>query len=62
MKISEVVEVLAGTNELPHRAVRFAMGTWDDGTVVSPFVLGRHDSVRAPSAEAVESAGSAVPL
>jgi len=40
VKISEVVEVLAGGEELPHRAVRFAMGRWNAGTVESPFVVG----------------------
>ena len=54
IKIAEVVEALAGVNDLPHRAVRFAMGTWDAGTVVSPFVLGRH----APAAEQVIEASS----
>jgi radical SAM family uncharacterized protein/radical SAM-linked protein len=41
IKIGEVVEALAGTSELPHRAVRFALGTWAAGDVVSPFDLPR---------------------
>jgi hypothetical protein len=41
IKIGEVVETLAGTSELPHRAVRFALGTWAAGDVVSPFDLAR---------------------
>ena len=40
-KVAEVVEALSGASDLPHRAVRFAMGMWSDGEVVSPFVLGR---------------------
>jgi len=41
IKIAEVVEVLAGASDLPHRAVRFALGTWNDGAVVSPFDAAR---------------------
>ncbi len=52
IKISEVVEALAGTSELPHRAVRFAMGTFRDGEVLSPFLVGRgghHDGAAEPA-------------
>ncbi|HEY2516739.1 MAG TPA: TIGR03960 family B12-binding radical SAM protein [Polyangiaceae bacterium] len=38
VKISEVVEALAGT-ELPHRAVRVALGVWKDGAIASPLDL-----------------------
>jgi radical SAM family uncharacterized protein/radical SAM-linked protein len=40
IKISEVAEALAGSDEpLPHRAVRMAIGTWRDGTIASPLDL-----------------------
>jgi radical SAM family uncharacterized protein/radical SAM-linked protein len=40
VKIGEVVEVLAGA-ELPHRAVRTALGRWiGDGSIASPMHLG----------------------
>lgn len=49
VKISEVVEVLAGA-ELPHRAVRVAMGMWKgDGAIASPMSL---ESVRKGEAPA----------
>ncbi len=55
VKISEVVEVLAGA-ELPHRAVRVAMGMWKgDGVIASPMVL---ESVRKGSAAAVVVVGA----
>jgi len=38
VKIAEVMEVLAGA-EMPHRAVRTAMGTWKDGAIASPLDL-----------------------
>jgi radical SAM-linked protein len=41
IKIGEVVEALAGTSDLPHRAVRFGLGSWSVGEVVSPFDLSR---------------------
>jgi len=44
VKISEVVEALAG-EDIPHRAVRVALGAWKDGTIVSPIDL---DAVRRP--------------
>jgi radical SAM family uncharacterized protein/radical SAM-linked protein len=39
IKIAEVVEALAGAPDVPHRAVRFAMGTWNAGEVTSPFAF-----------------------
>jgi len=49
IKISEVVEALATVTDMPHRAVRYALGTWDSGVVVSPFILGRPKArVREP--------------
>ncbi len=39
VKVAEVVEALAGSADVPHRAVRFAMGRWNGGEVVSPFAL-----------------------
>ena len=60
IKISEVVEVLAGADDLPHRAVRFGMGTWEDGEVVSPFVLGRGTATPA-KASALAEAVAALP-
>jgi radical SAM family uncharacterized protein/radical SAM-linked protein len=63
VKISEVVEALA-TEELPHRAVRVALGAWKDGAIVSPIEL---DLVRRPkeAREAEPDAGASddvVPL
>jgi radical SAM-linked protein len=40
VKVSEVVEALTETALLPHRAVRFALGAWDNGSIVSPLTLG----------------------
>ena len=52
IKIAEVVEALAGNPDMPHRAVRYALGTWDAGAVISPFVLGRGgEPVQAAVAE-----------
>jgi len=39
VKIAEVVEALAPSDPLPHRAVRVAMGTWKDGAIASPLDL-----------------------
>jgi len=39
VKIAEVVEVLAPSDPLPHRAVRTAMGAWRDGAIASPLDL-----------------------
>ena len=44
VKIAEVVEALAG-EDLPHRAVRVALGAWKDGAIASPIEL---DAVRRP--------------
>jgi len=46
VKIAEVVEALA-SEDLPHRAVRVALGMWKDGAIVSPIEL---DLVRRPKA------------
>jgi hypothetical protein len=43
VKIAEVVEAITGDAELPHRAVRVAMGAWKDGAIASPLDL---DAVR----------------
>lgn len=53
IKIAEVVEALAGVPDLPHRAVRFAMGTWDGGGVLSPFTP--RPPPEAPGGETVAS-------
>ena len=38
VKIAEVVEALAGA-ELPHRAVRVALGVWKGNAIASPLDL-----------------------
>jgi radical SAM family uncharacterized protein/radical SAM-linked protein len=43
VKVGEVVEALAGNAELPHRAVRVALGTWKSDAIASPMDL---DAVR----------------
>jgi radical SAM-linked protein len=49
VKIAEVVEVLTGSKETPHQAVRFGMGTWKpEGEVVSPLVGVGDDAGSAP--------------
>jgi hypothetical protein len=45
VKVSEVVQALTGSEDMPHRAVRFAMGTWVDGEVRSPFTPEREPAV-----------------
>ncbi|MGO8992707.1 MAG: TIGR03960 family B12-binding radical SAM protein [Polyangiaceae bacterium] len=50
VKIAEVVEAIAGI-ELPHRAVRVALGAWVGGTIVSPLHLA---AVRRPPKTVVE--------
>jgi len=50
VKIGEIVEVLGG--ELPHRAVRAAMGMWKDGAIASPMQL---DAVRKDAPAAIEA-------
>jgi radical SAM family uncharacterized protein/radical SAM-linked protein len=58
VKIAEVVEVLA-SEELPHRAVRVALGTWKDGALASPMDLA---AVRRPrTVRAAEPAAEAAP-
>jgi radical SAM family uncharacterized protein/radical SAM-linked protein len=54
IKIGEVVEALSGTNDMPHRAVRYGLGTWDRGTVISPFDLSRAPVVSAVLAASAE--------
>ncbi len=39
VKTGEVVQAIAG--EIPHRAVRVALGRWESGAIVSPFTLER---------------------
>ncbi len=50
IKVAEVVEAIAGVSDLPHRAVRFGLGTWQEGEVASPFLLARHRARRASAA------------
>ena len=51
VKVGEVVEAMAGDAELPHRAVRVALGTrTPEGTVISPLELERLRALRAPPA------------
>ena len=47
IKISEVVLALAAVADVPHRAVRFAMGRWNEGDIVSPFVLAAESGATA---------------
>ncbi|HEX3343140.1 MAG TPA: DUF2344 domain-containing protein, partial [Polyangiaceae bacterium] len=57
VKIGEVVEVVAGDAETPHRAVRVALGARrDDGTLTSPLDL---DALRA-AREAARAAAEPV--
>ncbi len=44
IKVAEVVEAVTGVPDFPHRAVRFALGAWRSGGVLSPFDL---ETVRA---------------
>jgi radical SAM-linked protein len=55
VKIAEVVEVLRGVGEpeLPHRAVRVAMGMYKDGAIASPMQL---EAVRKGEPPAVRCA------
>jgi radical SAM family uncharacterized protein/radical SAM-linked protein len=39
VKISEVVEATTGKADFPHRAVRYGLGAWRAGSLVSPFDL-----------------------
>ena len=50
VKIAEVVEALAG-GELPHRAVRVALGVWKDGRIASPLDLAAVRRAPKPAAE-----------
>jgi hypothetical protein len=47
VKIAEVVEAVTGDAELPHRAVRIALGTVSGGRVVSPLELELLRALRA---------------
>jgi radical SAM family uncharacterized protein/radical SAM-linked protein len=58
VKIAEVVEAIAG-DELPHRAVRVALGVWKDGAVLSPLDL---VAVRRPPKPAHEREPEPLPL
>jgi hypothetical protein len=59
VKISEVVEVLAGDAELPHRAVRTALGARSvHGSLASPVDLDTLRAIRA-ARSAVEAAAAA---
>jgi hypothetical protein len=59
VKIGEVVEVVVGDAELPHRSVRVALGARRaDGSLASPLDLDELRAVRAARA-AVESAAPA---
>jgi hypothetical protein len=51
VKVSEVAEVLTSA-DVPHRAVRFAMGTWRDGAVVSPFDRSESEARTPPASTA----------
>jgi len=62
VKIAEVVEVLAGDAELPHRAIRTAMGLRTPaGDLVSPLSLATIREAKAPPprADASPSKGGA---
>ncbi len=53
VKISEVVEVLASA-DLPHRAVRTALGRWlGDGVIASPMNLSAVAKAKAVTAAPV---------
>jgi hypothetical protein len=41
VKVSEVVEAITKIADFPHRAVRFGLGAWRGGDVVSPLELDR---------------------
>ena len=63
VKIAEVVEAVAGDAELPHRAVRVALGTrTPEGTLLSPLDLDALRALRAArvAAEKAEAAETAV--
>jgi hypothetical protein len=55
VKVSEVVSTLTGLPDFPHRAVRFGLGAWRAGVVVSPLDLAavRHRPAREAVAAAV---------
>jgi radical SAM family uncharacterized protein/radical SAM-linked protein len=68
VKISEVVEALAGESapsvggpapvELPHRAVRVSLGTWLNGTIASPLDLALVRRPRKATVDAESVAGN----
>jgi radical SAM family uncharacterized protein/radical SAM-linked protein len=41
VKVSEVVEAITKIADFPHRAIRFGLGAWQGGDVVSPLELER---------------------
>jgi radical SAM family uncharacterized protein/radical SAM-linked protein len=51
VKVSEVVEAITGHKDFPHHAVRFGLGAWRSGALVSPFDL---EEVRVRPARDVE--------
>jgi radical SAM family uncharacterized protein/radical SAM-linked protein len=55
VKVSEVVEAITGEKDFPHRAVRFGLGAWRGGALVSPFEL---DLVRVRPAREVAVAAT----
>jgi len=55
VKVSEVVEAITGEKDFPHRAVRFGLGAWRAGALVSPFDL---DAVRVRPPREVELAAT----
>jgi radical SAM family uncharacterized protein/radical SAM-linked protein len=59
VKIGEVVEAVTGDAELPHRAVRVALGTVSGGVVVSPLELEALRALRATRAQAPVDAEAA---
>jgi radical SAM-linked protein len=56
IKIAEVVEALAQGAELPHRAIRAAIGVWRGGAVVSPLDLSSLRAIAAAPPALVASA------
>jgi radical SAM family uncharacterized protein/radical SAM-linked protein len=48
VKVSEVVEAVTKVADFPHRAVRFGLGAWRAGEIVSPLELDRVRTRPAP--------------
>ena len=59
VKIAEVVEAIAGDAELPHRAVRIALGTASGEHVLSPLELDALRALRAARAHTEPKADEA---